>query len=299
MDINIPEVLVEAGFEGAQFSYSDMSLSSMRGPCPRCGGTRRLLMFVDNPLPFWNFSCDNCGFKGKSINVDSKLKGQKITGTIEMDKTEQLEQLNNSSEWIEFHNSLNDDNRTWLKKRGLPLEYQDRWVLGFTNNKAFVWKDEVFRSPAYTIPKINHDLKLVNIDYRLLEFPENAGKYRSVSGVPTAEFITSPGRTDHDRLFIVEGSFKAMVLCVFLEKHGYGNSQVIGLPGITSKLYRNHAYDYPEVFVMLDPDGPTHTRRVAREINAKPIFMPSKIDDAIVSGLSWDSFVSVIENSGL
>ena len=299
MDINIPEVLVEAGFEGAQFSYSDMSLSSMRGPCPRCGGTRRLLMFVDNPLPFWNFSCDNCGFKGKSINVDSKLKGQKITGTIEIDKTQQLEQLNNSTKWLEFHNSMNEQHRSWYEKRGIPKEYQDRWVLGYTHSKPFIWENEVFRSPAYTIPKINHELKLVNIDYRLLEFPEKAGKYRSVSGVPSAEFITSPGKKDHERLFIVEGAFKAMVLCIFLERHGWGDSQIIGLPGITSKLYQDHIYDYPKTYVMLDPDGPVHTRRVAQEINGKPIFMPSKIDDAINLGLSWDAFLSIIENSSL
>lgn len=299
--VNPVEVLNAAGFNGKEFGYSDSSLGSMRGPCPKCGGSRRLLIFVDNPVPNWNFYCDNCGYKGNRLTgVSSDLFGEQLNPDREKPDIERnLKDLNESTEWLDFHTSMTEENRAWLRERGIPNEYQDRWVLGYTPDKAYLFEKNLYRSPAYTIPKINHEQYVVNIDYRLSNPAPKAGKYRGVDGLPAAVFISSPGHTDLRRLFIVEGSFKAMVLCIFLESNGWGNSQVIGLPGVKSPLYKEHIYQYQEAFIMLDPDRPAVTKSVSRETGAQAVYLPVKIDDAIISGMSWTTFQSIISNSAL
>lgn len=294
------DVLTSAGFDGLAFAFSDSSNSSMRGPCPKCGGSRRLLVFIDHPVPNWNYRCDLCGFAGSKLNVPSDLYGTSFEGNINKpDYEHNLADLNQSTVWIDYHTNLTDENRAWLRGRGIPDTFQDQWVLGYTPSKAFLYEGQLLHSPAYTIPKISHDMKLVNMDYRLVDPPTGAGKYRSETGVPTAVFIASPGNTNQRRLFIVEGSFKAMVLYIFLAENGWGDTQVIGLPGVSSKLYREHATEYPEVYVMLDPDSPDTTKVVSRETGARPIYLPAKIDDAILGGMTWEAFMAVVLNSNL
>lgn len=294
------DVLQAAGFDGLKFAFSDSTQSSMRGPCPKCGGTRRLLIFIDHPVPYWNYRCDLCGFSGNRITVPSEMFGTRYGDEITRPDTDaNLKALNESSAWIDYHNNLTEENRDWLRGRGIPDAYQDRWVLGFTSSKAFLLDGVLLHSPAYTIPKIDHSLNLVNMDYRLVDPPAGAGKYRSETGVPAVVFIADPGKKNQRRLFIVEGSFKAMVMYIFLVENGWENSQVIGLPGVSSKLYREHVYDYPEVYVMLDPDSPDATKAVSRETGARAIFLPAKIDDAILGGMTWDEFMAVVLNSSL
>lgn len=295
--MEISEILTLAGFDGGQFFFSDSFASSLRGPCPKCQGTRRMLVFVDRPLPFWNFQCDICGYSGKQIDgVFPNDMAVNYTPPEKPDLQKNLEILNETSGWIEYHNALSEQNREWLTERGVPTSYQDRWIMGYVASKGFFFKDELYYSDAYTIPKFDHDKKLVNIDYRLLTYPDGAGKYRSERGVPSAVFLSDPGKSDHSRLYVVEGSFKAAVLAIFLEKHGQP-SQVVGLPGASSKLYREHVYQYPQVYILMDPDCTDITRSVSRETKSHPVFMPVKIDDAINGGMTWDEFNSAVINS--
>jgi hypothetical protein len=294
------EILSAAGFDGPSFSFSDSGQRSMRGPCPKCGGARRLLVFVDNQLPYWNYACDLCTFKGKQISVPEDLWGTTpILSRQENDYAAALEDLNNSAAWINYHAALEKDNREWLRKRGIPDHYQNKWTLGFVERKAFLHDGEIHHSPAYSIPKINHEMKLVNIDYRLTEPPDGAGKYRGETGLPPAVFIAEPARIDFNRLFVVEGAFKAMALFIFLQDNGWADVQVIGLPSIGSNLWKEHVYQYAESWVMLDPDNPEKTKKVARESGSSPIYLPAKIDDAILAGMSWKAFQAVIRNSDL
>lgn len=299
-DLNPATILSAAGFNGNAFKYSDTSLTTMRGPCPKCGGSRRLLIWVDNPLPNWNHACDNCGFSNNQIeNVSPDIFGTQINPDREVpDYERNLQDLNDSTHWLDFHHNLEDEHRKWLQDRGVPVEYQNRWLLGYTPRKSYIFDEAVYQCPAYTIPKTGHDLRLTNLDYRLIEPVEGSGKYRSESGLLPSVFIAEPGKTDHERVFIVEGSFKAMVLHIFLEQHDWPG-QVIGLPGVGSKLWQEHVYDYPTAYVMMDPDRPHITKQIAAKAHARPIFMPVKIDDAIVAGMAFETFQAIIINSDL
>lgn len=297
----IEEILNAAGFDGASFQYSDSGNRSMRGKCPRCGGNRRLLIFVDNALPNWNYTCDLCGFKGNRLDgIPADVFGTRpAEGRERPDYRAVLEDLNNSSAWIDYHAALKEENRQWLRARGIPDEYQDRWILGYVERKPYMHNGTVNYSPAYSIPKIDHDLRLTNIDYRLTEPVDGAGKYRGETGLPPAVFIAAPGRLELNRLFVVEGAFKAMVLYLFLQDNGWADTQVIGLPGIGSSLWKEHIFQYGDTYVMLDPDFPEKTKAISRETGSRPIYLPAKIDDAILDGMSWSSFMAVIRNSDL
>jgi hypothetical protein len=295
------DILTRAGFNGSEFRYSDSNGRSMRGPCPKCGGTRRLLVFIDNPLPFWNYVCDLCGFKGRQLEgVPVEEVGMRIPGTRERpDYSVAIEALNASAEWIDYHLALKEENREWLRGRGIPDEYQNRWTLGYVERKPFLHGGKIYHSPAYSIPKVGHDLVLRNIDYRLTNPVEGAGKYRGETGLPPAVFIANPGHIELNRAFIVEGAFKAMVLFIYLQENGWSDTQVIGLPGISSPLWKEHIWEYAESFVMLDPDFPERTKAIARETGSRPVYLPVKVDDAILAGMSWSSFEAVIRNSDL
>ena len=45
-----------------------------RGPCPRCGGERRFVVWTDNTFPKWNFACDRCGAKGFADQLNAAVK---------------------------------------------------------------------------------------------------------------------------------------------------------------------------------------------------------------------------------
>ena len=298
-------ILTLAGFDGPSFKSSDMQGNSLRGACPNCGGSRRLLIFIDHQTPNWNHQCDLCGYKNNKLDkLPVEYHGLSLGVVYEEEDADvldtQINQLTESLVWLNYHQGMQEENREWYRNRGIPDEYQETWFLGYISKRSFLHEGSVYNSAAYTIPKVDSSNRVVNIDYRLMEFPEGAGKYRSEMSLPPAAFITKPQVTSGEKLFVVEGAFKAMVLHVFMESNGY-EAQVIGLPSVGSKLYMNYAPSYRQCFIMLDPDSIVATKRVSEQLGrkARPVFSPVKIDEAINAGMSWKVFLKIIENSEL
>lgn len=294
-------ILTLSGFDGDSFKISSSNGNSLRGACPNCGGNRRLLVFIDNPTPNWNHQCDLCGYKNSRLDrLPTEYYGITLGNQQPeiKDSEDKIQALTESYIWLKYHQNLKENNREWYRQRGVPDVWQDKWLLGYTPKRAFLHEEQTLYSPAYTIPKADYEFQIVNIDYRLENFPEEAGKYRSESGFSPAVFIANPEIREGDRLFIVEGAFKAMNLYLFLEENKWP-SQVIGLPSVSSKLYMEHVTNFDTCYVMLDPDSVRVTRAVAKQIGwkGKPIYMPAKIDDAILSGLNFETFKKIIENS--
>lgn len=302
---SVQEILDKSGFDGRSFNPSDASGRTLRGACPNCGGSRRLLVFIDKPTPNWNHQCDLCGYKNTRLD---KLPTDYYNIQIEGVPTEReptdisaaVSSMEKARTWERYHANLTDENRKWLQLRGIPDHWQDHWMLGYINRRMYLHNGVTMYSPAYTIPKVDFDNRVVNIDYRLTDIPEDAGKYRSESGLPPAAFIADISIPEGNRLYIVEGAFKAMNLFLFLLENNE-KSQVIGMPSVSSKLFLQYTDGFDKCFVLLDPDSVKKTKEVASQIGWKgsPVFMPSKIDDAILGGLSWTSFQRIIENSDL
>lgn len=273
--------------------YSPSSDRSVRGPCPRCGGSRRLVVYLNGPFPRWYAKCDLCGFGGWAFEINPKLRNADIDANPptlaaaparDPAKMERLLSLLPPMV-AEYHAAMEEENRQWWRSAGIPDDLQLFWELGFAKKRAIVGdQGQVLMVQAYSIPKHELGWKKVNVDFRLIGAPKECGKYRPLPGLPPSCFITRPDMTTLDNTgvaYVVEGSKKAMVTSIFLD-----NAQVVGVPSNTSWCgIHERLATAGRVYVILDPDSWTAARRLSRLIgpNARQVTLPGKIDDLILS----------------
>lgn len=291
-----PLELTQIGLDRLSFQVSDSK--SWRGPCPKCGGSRRFVIFTDHEYPFWNGFCDECGYKIKAwelirapIDTDSRRQWVREATKKELEQAERrrakLAEFTNAELWTELHERMTLENYSWWDAQGIPKDWADFWQLGFIQEKLFEHNGESFKRPAYTIPKFGLNWNPTNIDYRIIDPPPGVGKYRPAFGLAAAAFYSRPDHKELlDEIIIVEGSKKAMVVHVW---GGDGAGQVIGIPGCMSwagvdKLVK----DCGRVYVILDPDARAAAHKLAQAIGkaARLVTLPVKPDDALVSGMT-------------
>ena len=299
--------LQELGLHPGQFAPS--ANNSLRGPCPNCGGHRRLVVYLNGEWPRWYLKCDLCGYAGWAYILNPKLHTKDIednppTSTpgraVDLARIEKL--LDNLPDMVQqMHDNMSEENKSWWEKAGVPADYQLFWELGYIPNRAiFDRTGSLIKVSAYSIPK--HDLgwHKLNVDFRLIGAPLDCGKYRPIAGLPPAPFIARPdfATLDNDGVaYVVEGSKKAMVSCVFLD-----NAQVIGVPSNNSwcNIQERLNGTCDRVFVVLDPDSWVSAHRLCRLIGpkARQVTLPGKIDDLILSGsLSRAAFERILKMS--
>jgi hypothetical protein len=287
-----PPELIEVGLHG--FTWSDSK--SLRGPCPKCGGSRRFVVFVSRPWPSWYGMCDGCGSRGwldQILNKDlgaTEIDQNALDRAIDAQKLrddyrrQRLSEFSTEELWIEYAERLEDEQRDWWRLAGIPDEWQTFWRLGYEPAKHYEFEKQIHTSPAYVIPKFDIGWIPTQIDYRLTDAPKGAGKYRQVVDLPPAFFLARPDESEFSetgRLLIVEGSKKAMVTYQL-----FTDRQVAGIPGCTSwGKIEEKAQGLDEVFVILDPGAGEWSYRLASKIKgARVLDLPAKIDDAILDG---------------
>ena len=123
------------------------------------------------------------------------------------------------------------------------------------------------------------------MDYRLLNYPEGAGKYRPEKDLPAAPFLSRPdAHSLTDEVVIVEGSKKAMVTTI---RSGM-NIDTVHTYGIPSKNSWAHidrrVKDCGRVWIVPDPDGVAWGYKLAAAIgkDARVVELPFKPDDGFL-----------------
>lgn len=270
--------------------------------CPKCGGVPhsdgtwpdRFRIFVTGKPRGW---CRRCGYLWfpdmdddnwkpdhsliETWNRERQQEAEKVKERVE----QTLEILATEKKWAEYHRNLDESARSWWQTQGIPDAWQDFWKLGYLPDKMFEHGGEIFTTPAYTIPKWDFGWKPTNIDFRLVNVPDGVGKYRPLSGLPSAAFISNPNVrswSECDQVFVVEGSKKAMNLAIHT---GREFKQVVGLPGCSSWAGMEVALkDVNRVWVIFDPDALEWGRKFAASLgkNARLVELPTKPDDAIL-----------------
>lgn len=304
----IPDEAVALGFDPGLYTMGDQV--SFRGPCLHCGGSRRMVVFINGDFPQWYIRCDMCGSEGWLDQFFPRTDLERIVQTVGVthfnrDLSEQrnsdLERnialLDSMALWKKYHGAMDDNNREWWRKAGIPDEWQDFWCLGYTPERTFKHEGVVYNRPAYTIPKMEMGWKIRNVDYRLVDPPLGVGKYRPEYGLPAAAFISRPDLSNGhspDLVIVTEGSKKAMVTSLHLD-----GMQVYGVPAARSWAgVDQRLKDGPDVIVVLDPDAEKAARKLTKTIGrrARYLHLPTKIDDAFINGyLTRDTFWSIVE----
>lgn len=293
---NVPPELSVLGLDVSRFR---MFGNEAHGPCPRCGGSDRFVIFVDRPWPHWNWWCRQChpqtGWADelapaitKEIDESFRLEIERRKSLREeherVERQRVLERFTTVQLWEELHRRMTEENYRWWEGQGIPREWADYWRFGFEPKKTFNLNGELFTCPAYTLPKFDYGKKFVNMDYRLIGAPDCAGKYRMIKDLPAAAFVSNPGKKENDdEMFVVEGSKKAAVVSI----RGRDKSflQVIGVPSCNSWAgWEERLKKCGRVWIIFDPDAMEWAHKFGKAIgnHARIVELPVKPDDALI-----------------
>jgi len=191
----------------------------------------------------------------------------------------------------EYHRRLTDEHRQWWSRQGIPPSAQDYFNLGYTPEKRYEYNGGIYTSPAYTIPY--HDLEtkgLVNMQYRIVNPVAPGIRYRWHGGLGSSFFVSHPELGITDEVYVLEGAKKAMV---FATHYLIDDRQVFAIPAMNDDAgLLPLLKDCGRVWIILDPGGEPWAHRHGAEIgyNARILTLPRKIDDAILSGMTLDTF---------
>jgi hypothetical protein len=197
-----------------------------------------------------------------------------------------LDDLHQSRVWERYHEQQTAFSTQWWKNRGITEYFQEYWKLGFIPD--YTLKD--YHTPAMTIPVFETGWECVNIRMRLVNPPDEGGKYRPYkAGLPAPLYIAEPELQVKNRTLVVEGEIKSMVSYIAADDL---KLQVVGLPGknpsvkIIEKLK-----DCDPIYLCLDPDAdPKDVATQLGKERVRIIELPEKIDDLILNnglGSEW------------
>jgi len=293
------------------------------GPCPFCGGRDRFQLRTEGDTTKWY--CRGCGQDRYHDAIDyvCRYNGVDFRGAVDLmtggrtedfrtdperlseierkrqeraerESAERARRLSEFSDrWIseEYHSRMADKNYRWWERQGIPRSGANFWRLGYVPEKRYHYDGQLLTSPAYVIPKYDFGWNLRNVDYRLTDPAEGAGKYRPEHGLPASLFLSRPDLDKFpDEVILVEGSKKAMVTTVNSSERD-NPPMVIGVPGKSSWCgVADRLKDTGRVWVIMDPDARKEARRLARMIGeaARIVTLPVKIDDGFTRyGLTW------------
>ena len=170
------------------------------------------------------------------------------------ERLRKLERLRASNVHLRYHRNLTASTRELWYREGVYDEAIEMFLLGYAAECP-----TYHESPSRTIPIFGHDNELVNIRHRLLT-PGDRGKYRpQMSGLGTALFNASVLNTSHERLLILEGEVKTIVL----SQAGY---IAVGVMGQNAKWQPEWLgwLDVGQIIVCFDPGTEERARELGR-----------------------------------
>lgn len=275
--------------------------------CPKCGGSihpdgswpDRFILLSNSHATGLPFAfCRKCSFKwwsgkGKGITLspeerrawiaEQEQKAIESRHAAEHQYQYTLHLLQMERHWLAYHENLCEETRKLWRYRGIPNEWQDRWMLGYCDSFTAWKKDgEEWVTPTLTIPILHHQ-EVLNIRHRMLNLFDPGDKYRPErKGLGAPPFLADPEMGyDCENWLIVEGEIKAAVSYLTLEDKDF---QVAGLPGTKTWEQMVDKLANKNVWINYDPDAELQVQDFAKAVKGRVFLLPTKIDDAILAG---------------
>ena len=271
--------------------------------CPKCGGGRGgndpadRFRFWERPGASTNFWCRRCGFQGFTddnradyVPDPAKIKELEDIRAREMEKeaerlSAKIADLQARAYWRGYHDAMSDQQRELWRRAGIPNEFQDYWQLGYKAE----YRGADFTSPALTIPYFGREWQAQTIQYRLLQPPAPADKYRFQAGLKSAVWMADPDSNLSGPVILCEGMKKAAVTFIEAVARGNGRYEVVAVPSKApgADLLEILANADP-LYIVLDPDAFTGKtpaiNRMVRMVSSpkKVVKLPVKADDFFV-----------------
>ena len=270
------------------------------GPCPRCGGRDRFVIFTDRDYPSWNYFCRQCDPEGgwidelnpmlkeplspeKAAQIKRNAEERFYKAQQEMEAA--IRDLQQTEAWITYHEQQTDKSRRLWESWGIPEFWQDFYKLGYDPDRT-IWTDGAeWHTPTMTIPIFEaKSWECLNVRHRLLKPPSPGDKYRPErSGLPAALFVAYPDEPVRGKTLLVEGEKKAMVSFITADDPFM---QAVGIPGKNpSSELLEQMDDCDPLYICMDPDARQDAVKLARQLGTERtriIELPDKIDDLIL-----------------
>ncbi|MFW6184146.1 MAG: hypothetical protein ACOC8X_10145 [Chloroflexota bacterium] len=258
--------------------------SGERGWCRRCN--------------FFAWADDPAG-DGPSPEAIQAAKEERLRlAKQEMERQQQkIQAIEEAAFWRGWHEAMTDRQRRLWHTQGIPDYFIDYYKLGYVTHHTYYHDGQELISPAMTIPHYGDEWHLTNIQYRLTQPANGAGKYRQTAGLPAAMFRTEPEQELQGATMIVEGAKKGIVSYMHLGRAPLGFPlNIVAVPSKTpsGKMLEELA-DCEPIYIALDPDAyepmrtrrgrqPSAAERVGEKLGDRVLYVqfPAKPDDLIV-----------------
>jgi hypothetical protein len=243
-----------------------------------------------NPARAW---CRRCGYQDFADSdrpqtvITEEMRqewlGERLAREEEKQSrlSETLELLRREESWLRWHETMREQGRAWWEAKGVPAWAIDYYRLGWCESHQFYGDGGYFETPTATIPVWSQGWVLVNLRHRLINPPDDAGKYRPErAGLPASLYLTNPDEAPGGKCILVEGEIKSIVVFSRMCDDGL---TVVGTPGKAfSPSLLEELRDCERVWVVFDPDAKAQAWKAARVIGdaARVVYLPVKPDDA-------------------
>jgi len=276
--------LAAAAAEALHTVLNQKTESEYAGPCPKCGGEDRFVVFTDGKPRYW---CRQCGYRGFLDGILEMTDEDRAAYQAASEEQRAAEaaarvkaeaKMAESKDHLQYYSALlaRPEHIAYWTGEGITMDSIHRFQLGWC---AHCPTDSEGRS-SYTIPMWREG-KLVNIRHRL-ETTASGDRYR-----PHAKHLPRKLLFNHDEAFgastgiILEGAKKAIVL----GQLGYATVAICGKSNYDERTLAPIRHWDP-AYVMLDPDATDTALDIARMLHGRGYLVKTivKPDDLIVQG---------------
>lgn len=303
-----PIQLTQIGLDVNSFKFSDKR--SWRGACPKCGGSRRFVVFTDHEFPLWHGYCDECGCKIKAwekvkFQYDPRraaaLEAERIREESERAEYRKLKmaEFTTAELWAELRDRMTNEHIVWWESQGVPEDIQRYLSIGFKSDKMY-YDDEKKEqhSPAYTIPWFGMNFTFETMQYRLCG-DGIKDRYRFEYGLDGGGkhfYRTDPAEPIKDRVIICEGAKKGIVTWFNLLPNFKEWTVIAASSNNTLTPAMEATKDCGQRYLILDPGSERKSFMTAKENkNMKAVYLPEKIDDLYLAGhIDRDGFAGIL-----
>ena len=138
-----PFELARLGLDRDKFQRA--GAKGWRGPCPRCGGNRHLLIFTDHPFPKWHCECQSCGLKAWADQLNAAVRVEftpdekrryaemkaRQDAAKEKQRLEKLDEYTAAELWAAYARKMTEEHRRWWVGQGVPVLWQEHLRIRF------------------------------------------------------------------------------------------------------------------------------------------------------------------------
>lgn len=205
-----------------------------------------------------------------------------------------LRELQVAEKHLLYHQNMGAWARDMWIARGLDEGMQDFFTLGSCDDFTI---NEGYHTPTLTIPILDEQRNLLNIQHRLINPPNPKDKYRPErTGLGSPPFLAIPEMGfDGELILVMEGSVKAMVTWAGISGI---DVQTIGIAGRSNFKKLSEPLAGKNVIVIPDPGAEKDAYDFAKIIQARYLPMPEKIDDYInITGCRGDALHSLFKQA--